>query len=116
MTRNKATRWSRYHIVRTLWREVRVAWALLRDPRVPLWTKALIPGFWLAYFLFPLDLLPDVIPVLGEVDDLMLFLLMVRLFIAMSPADVVREVEQRVRGVTSNREEKVVEGKFWIIE
>ncbi len=98
---------------RQWWHDVRVAWALFRDPRVPVWTKVLLPAAWLLYFFFPLDLLPDLIPLLGEVDDVMLLLLLVRLFIALSPSDVVAEVRARVQGASRP---EVIEGRYRIID
>ncbi len=44
---------------------------LMRDPRVPGRSKALV-GLTLGYLLSPVDLLPDAIPVLGQADDLLL--------------------------------------------
>ncbi len=44
---------------------------LLRDPRVPRRSKALV-GLTLGYLLSPVDVLPDFIPVLGQSDDLLL--------------------------------------------
>jgi uncharacterized membrane protein YkvA (DUF1232 family) len=41
---------------------------LLRDPRVPLRSKALIAGA-AAYIASPIDLIPDFIPVIGRIDD-----------------------------------------------
>jgi len=48
-----------------------VLYYTLRDPRgtVPAWAKAAIIGA-LGYFIFPLDVIPDVIPVTGFIDDL----------------------------------------------
>ena len=40
----------------------------LRDPETPLWVKGLIVGA-LGYFILPLDVVPDFIPVLGWLDD-----------------------------------------------
>lgn len=105
--------WSRYETVRQLWRDLRLAWALLRDRRVPLWTKLVIPAAWAAYFLLPLDVIPDLLPVLGELDDLMLLLLLVRLFIALSPSDVVADLRARQMGSHRGR---VVEGTYRVIE
>lgn len=42
--------------------------AFLRDPAVPKWRKG-AGLFALAYFLMPLDLVPDVIPLVGWLDD-----------------------------------------------
>lgn len=106
-------RLSRYETLRQLWRDLRVAWALLRDGRVPLWTKLVIPAAWAAYFLLPLDIIPDLVPFLGELDDLMLLLLLVRLFIALSPPEVVADVRSRQEGGTRRR---VIEGTYRVIE
>ena len=41
---------------------------LLRDPRVPRWRKVAL-ALVLAYLLMPIDLVPDFIPVAGQLDD-----------------------------------------------
>ena len=71
-------------------RQVRLAWRLFWDQRVPLWTK-LIPPLALGYVLFPVDLVPDVMLGLGQLDDIAVLLLGFKLFIELSPPDVVRE-------------------------
>jgi uncharacterized membrane protein YkvA (DUF1232 family) len=71
-------------------RQGRLAWRLFWDRRVPLWTK-LIPPAALAYLLFPIDLIPDVALGLGQVDDVAVLLIGVKLFIELAPPDVVRE-------------------------
>ncbi len=111
--RRRTRVWMNASSWRHWWRDVRIAWALLRDHRVPMWTKVLLPAAWLLYFFFPLDLLPDLIPFLGEVDDLMLFLLLVRLFIALSPAEVVNEIRQRME---RPQQRDVIEGVYRIID
>ncbi len=68
----------------------RLALLLLRDPRVPLWTKAVALGVAL-YILSPLDLIPDFIPVLGELDDVAVLLFGIELLIQLSPPHVVAE-------------------------
>ena len=69
----------------------RLAWRLLNDGRVPGWVK-LIPFAALLYFLSPIDLLPDwVFPGLGEVDDIVVILLALKVFVDLSPVGVVRE-------------------------
>jgi uncharacterized membrane protein YkvA (DUF1232 family) len=67
-----------------------VTWALLRDPRVPLWAKA-IPFLALGYVLSPIDLIPDLIIGLGQLDDLGIILGGMRLFEAVAPGYVVDE-------------------------
>jgi uncharacterized membrane protein YkvA (DUF1232 family) len=71
-------------------RQVRLAWRLFRDQRVPLWTK-LIPPVALAYVFFPVDIIPDVALGLGQLDDIAVLLLGIKLFVELSPPDVVRE-------------------------
>jgi uncharacterized membrane protein YkvA (DUF1232 family) len=71
-------------------RQARLAWRLFWDRRVPLWTK-LIPPVALGYVLFPLDIIPDVVPALGQLDDVAVVLIGVKLFIELSPPDVVHE-------------------------
>ncbi|MDP9839628.1 uncharacterized membrane protein YkvA (DUF1232 family) [Neorhizobium huautlense] len=52
-------------------REIVALWIAARDPRVPLAAK-LVAGAVAAYALSPVDLIPDFIPVLGYLDDLIL--------------------------------------------
>jgi uncharacterized membrane protein YkvA (DUF1232 family) len=71
-------------------RQVRLAWRLFWDKRVPVWTK-LIPPIALGYVLVPIDLVPDVVLGLGQLDDVAVVLLGLKLFIELSPPDIVRE-------------------------
>ena len=71
-------------------RQARLAWRLFLDRRVPVWTK-LIPPVALGYVLFPIDLIPDVMVGLGQLDDIAVLLLGIKLFIELAPPDVVRE-------------------------
>ena len=60
-----------------LWRSrkrLKLIWAILKDGRVPLWQKA-IPFLPLIYILSPFNFLTFAIPVLGQVDDVLLILL-----------------------------------------
>lgn len=52
-------------------------WGLLTDPRVAVIDKALVAGA-IAYIVTPMDLIPDFIPFLGEVDDVYLLMLALR--------------------------------------
>ena len=72
-------------------RNAQLAWHLLTDHRVSLPLKLVIPGLMLGYLLWPIDLLPDVVPVLGQLDDLAILALGIKLFIELSPKDIVRE-------------------------
>src|SRR3982074_897192 len=75
---------------RTLKRDVVAVWIAARDPRVPWYAKALALAV-AAYALSPIDLIPDFIPVLGYLDDLIIVPLGIWLVIALIPEDVMRE-------------------------
>jgi len=60
---------SRPGMLRSLFQQARLAVRLLREPRVPLLLKA-IPVLALIYLISPLDLIPDILPGLGQLDDL----------------------------------------------
>ena len=72
-------------------RNAQLAWHLLIDRRVGLLLKLIIPGLMLGYLIFPVDLLPDFIPVLGQLDDLAILALGIKIFIELCPKDIVRE-------------------------
>jgi uncharacterized membrane protein YkvA (DUF1232 family) len=59
------------HWAKALRREVLLLWLAARDERVPLPAK-LLAGAVVGYALSPIDLIPDFIPVLGLLDDLLL--------------------------------------------
>jgi uncharacterized membrane protein YkvA (DUF1232 family) len=58
----------------------------LREPRVPLTIKAL-PLLAGLYLISPLDLVPDVLPLLGQFDDLGLVLFALEVFLRLCPAE-----------------------------
>ena len=66
----------------------------LRDPRTPWYAKTLIP-FVLAYALSPIDLIPDFIPVIGYLDDILVVPAGIALALNMIPADVIKDARKR---------------------
>ena len=74
---------------------VQLYWRLLRDFRVSVWPKALLL-LGVLYLLSPVDIIPDVVPFIGEVDDLVLLIVACRLFIYLCPPEVVREHVRRI--------------------
>lgn len=62
------------HYIGQLPRYVRLLGGLLVDRRVSIWDKLLVAGA-VAYIVSPIDLIPDFIPFLGEVDDVYLLIL-----------------------------------------
>ena len=75
---------------RSVVNQVVLTWKLLRDHRVPFWMKALLIIPFL-YVISPIDLIPDFIPVLGQLDDLGIVLLGMRLFESLVPEYLVQE-------------------------
>ena len=83
-------------IGRLPWRaKARLAWALLRDRRVPLWLRAVIPALVL-YLAFPIDIIPDFILVLGHLDDLLVVLLVVGALVRFTPSTVLEDHLRRL--------------------
>ena len=74
--------------------------ALYGDPRTPWLARALL---WLAigYTLLPFDLIPDFIPVVGHLDDLVIVPALLFLALSLIPAEVKREHEGKMCGRTS---------------
>lgn len=75
---------------RTIRRDTYALYLACRDPRVPWYAKALA-GAILAYALSPIDLIPDFIPVVGYLDDLLIIPAGLVLVRKMIPADVLAE-------------------------
>src|SRR5689334_8800414 len=71
-------------------RDIAALWLAAHDPRVPFGAK-LVAGATAAYALSPIDLIPDFIPVLGYVDDLILVPFGVWLAIKLVPAELMAE-------------------------
>jgi uncharacterized membrane protein YkvA (DUF1232 family) len=69
-----------------------LAWKLVWDRRVSFFTK-LVPLSLLGYLLMPFDLVPDALLGLGQVDDLVVILVGLRMFISLCPPDVVADLQ-----------------------
>jgi len=67
-----------------------------KDSRVP-WYAKLLAACILAYALSPIDLIPDFIPVLGYLDDLILIPLGIYLLLKIIPDEVIVECRQKAR-------------------
>jgi uncharacterized membrane protein YkvA (DUF1232 family) len=98
----------------------RLGWRLFRDQRVPVLTKLLIPGVALAYLLLPVDLLPDVLPGLGQLDDIAMIAFALKLFVDKSPTWLVQWHRDEMAGRTPKGEtvgrESTVDGEYRVID
>lgn len=75
--------------------DARRLWFALRHPDAPTWLKVGTVGV-LLYVISPIDLIPDVVPVLGLVDDLVLVPLAVRWLLGRLPPHIRADVDARV--------------------
>ncbi|NKM52974.1 DUF1232 domain-containing protein [Rhizobium anhuiense] len=83
---SKAKLWAK-----SLKRDIVALWFAARDPRVP-WHAKTVAGTVAAYALSPIDLIPDFIPVLGYLDDLLIVPLGIMLAIRLVPVEVMIEL------------------------
>lgn len=81
-------RWKQW--ARAIKRDAHALYLAARDPRVPWYAKALALAV-AAYAASPLDLIPDFIPVLGYLDDLIIVPLGIALVIKLVPPDVMAQ-------------------------
>jgi uncharacterized membrane protein YkvA (DUF1232 family) len=88
-----------------------------RHPRTPWYAKALVVAI-VAYALSPIDLIPDFIPVLGLVDDIILLPFAIALAVKMIPPDVMAECRARASqerpGTRAGRIGAAVIVLFWV--
>lgn len=89
-----------------LLRNLRLAWRVLWDPLVPMWIK-LIPVGAILYILFVGDLVPDIIPGLGQLDDLAVLALSIKLMLNLCPQEI---LERHQRQMSS------VDGSYRVVE
>lgn len=96
-------------------KQVRLAWRLLRDGRVPGWAK-MIPFVSLLYFLMPIDLIPELaLPGLGEIDDIAVLLLALKMFVELSPAPIVREHLEDLFGLPKSARQ-TIDGDYRVLD
>jgi uncharacterized membrane protein YkvA (DUF1232 family) len=76
----------------------KLVWRLMQDQRVPTWVRIGIPAIVFLYFISPVDIIPDFILGLGQLDDLGVILLGMSLFIRLAPSNVVEE-HKRALGI-----------------
>ena len=67
--------------------DARQLWAALRHPAAPRWLKV-STAMLVLYVISPIDLLPDVIPFLGIVDDIVLVPLAIRWMLKRLPPEI----------------------------
>lgn len=97
---------------RSVKRDVIAVWIAARDPRVPWYAKVLAASV-AAYALSPIDLIPDFVPVLGYLDDVIIVPVGILLTVRMIPDGLMDEF----RAEAARREERPTSraGTFLIV-
>jgi uncharacterized membrane protein YkvA (DUF1232 family) len=85
--------------------EIYALYLVQKDPRVP-WYAKLLAACVVGYALSPIDLIPDPIPILGYLDDLILIPLGVALVIKMIPPEVLAECREKARAHANQKKPK----------
>lgn len=94
MTQGRLAQWA--HVAK---RDVLAVYLAARDPRVP-WYAKLLAAAVAAYALSPIDLIPDFVPVLGYLDDLVIVPLGIIAVVKLVPAEVMAELrDEAIRRV-----------------
>ncbi len=96
------------NILREVVQQIKLLYHLMLDPRVHPLAK-LIPIAAVVYVISPIDIVSDVIPVLGQLDDAAIVMLGLRMFFEVSPPDVVREYLKRLARPVTDSEWKVTQ-------
>jgi uncharacterized membrane protein YkvA (DUF1232 family) len=104
---------------RALKRDVMALWIAYRDPRTPCYARV-FSAVVVAYALSPIDLIPDFVPVLGYLDDLILIPSGIALALKMIPAEVMAESrakadEQAASGKPTNWIAAAVIILIWLV-
>jgi len=73
----------------------RLVWALARDERVPVRQKLVLAGI-AAYLVLPIDVIPDFVPLIGQLDDLAILVFGLDWFIKNAPPEVVDDHLARI--------------------
>ena len=69
---------------------------VLKHPKTP-WLAKLFLGLAIAYLLLPFDLIPDFIPVLGQLDDIIIIPVLVYLALLFIPKTIIQECRDQVQ-------------------
>lgn len=94
---------------RSLKGELNVVIIAYRDKRTPVLPKLLI-GITVAYMLSPIDLIPDFIPVIGLLDDLIIIPFLIALSLRLLPKEVLTDAREK-----AGSSPWVVERKSWVV-
>ncbi len=98
---------------RLIKRDVHAIYLASRDPRVP-WYAKILGIAVAAYALSPIDLIPDFIPVLGYLDDLIIVPLGIALVVRLIPPDIMAE-HRELAAAAQDRPVSIVGGTLIVV-
>ena len=99
---------------RALKGEIHALYFAARDPRTPWYAKAMIAAV-VAYALSPIDLIPDFIPLLGYLDDLLLLPIGIYFALKLVPAEVLSDARRRAAETVGNLPKRRLVALFIIL-
>ncbi len=102
MTVSSLGKWAK-----SLKQQTLVVYFAARDPRTP-WFVRVFALFVAAYALSPIDLIPDFIPVLGYLDDLILIPLGLALVVRLTPTEVMLSARQKAQAASDRPVSRVM--------
>jgi uncharacterized membrane protein YkvA (DUF1232 family) len=106
-----------HRLAHRLKRDAHMLWFAARDPRTPLAAK-LVGGLAAAYVLSPIDLLPEFMPVLGILDDLLVITIGLSLAVWLIPEPLADEFRARAEAAADrpvSRSGALLVGLLWLV-
>ena len=91
---------------------------LMLDRRVPIWSKLIIPG-GIIYMISPFDIIPDFLIVwggLGLLDDIIVIVATITLFLLSIPSDILREHLSGGRASSTEQDGNVIDGSARVVD
>lgn len=86
------------NITKNIKKEISIYKNILKDPRTPLFPKILLT-LAIGYLLMPFDLIPDFIPVIGQIDDIVIVPLLFFIAIKLIPKNITDEFRNKEYGL-----------------
>lgn len=106
---SKARQWAR-----TVKRDVHAIWLAARDSRTPWFVKMLALAV-ATYAISPIDLIPDFIPILGYLDDILIVPLGIMLVVRLIPPEVMKECRESAAQASERPVSRVAAGVIIVI-